>query len=389
MVELSPATQDKIVLSFPELVAKIEKRHESLAANPRYQRGGAKLAVHYLNKLDDLRRRNLIKVELEIPKKLSRQLRANKVFRKGGVLRRTGSGEVVKHLKEIRPSNVRKLARSLNVAFVVVDALESVLLDEKLKEILEVVRSIEAKLDAQNRGKLKGALAGMQDIPLIHDSETKRQRICLIQNSLKEAEWVFREEYENRWKKYSQSRTSFDSAWITNATELQQMQEQAGSLVESLEPIVLCQLGHTQLYVELNEYVSAEKGAEHLTAFLAENVERFKQGFGEASLAAKEPKHKRLLNIGREKRFSEFRDNVLEPMERIESLLNETLVYQLTIPEEIVSPTDGAETAIGCLDAPRKVTLWDRLSVFALSIYYKMKALWSALCARLRGASSS
>src|SRR4029077_5970175 len=99
----------------------------------------------------------------------------------------------------------------------------------------------------------------MHELGRIHDSETKRQRINLIQSSLKEAEWIFREEYENRWKKYLEARKSFDGAWITNSSELQQMQQQAASLVDSLEPIVLCQLGQTQLNVELNEYVSAEK----------------------------------------------------------------------------------------------------------------------------------
>ena len=173
-MELAPSNPNTVSLSFTQLVAKVEKRHKSIAANPRYQRGAGKVAVHYLQKLDDLRRRNIIKAELELPKQLARELRNNKVFRKGSVLRRTGSGEIVKHLKDVRPSKVVKITKALNVAFIVVDALETVLVDEKLKQILEVVRSVEAKLDAQNRGKLKGALAAIHDLPSIQDSETKR-----------------------------------------------------------------------------------------------------------------------------------------------------------------------------------------------------------------------
>lgn len=189
-----------------------------------------------------------------------------------------------------------------------------------------------------NRGKLKGALAAIQDLLSIQDFETKRHRICLIQHSLKEAEWIFREEYENRWKKYLEARKSFEGAWVTNSSELQQMQQHAASLIDSLEPVVLCQLGQTQLDVELNEYVSAERGGQELTAFVAENLDRFKEAFGEASLDATQPKHKKMLSIRREKEFAAFREGVLEPTERIESLLNETLVYHLTIPEEIAAP---------------------------------------------------
>jgi hypothetical protein len=116
------------------------------------------------------------------------------------------------------------------------------------------------------------------------------------------------------------------------------MHQHAASLIDSLEPVVLCQLGQTQLDVELNEYVSAERGGQELTAFVAENLDRFKEAFGEASLDATQPKHKKMLSIRREKEFAAFREGVLEPTERIESLLNETLVYHLTIPEEIAAP---------------------------------------------------
>jgi hypothetical protein len=207
---MSENIQATTVLAFPELIGRVRKRHQSIAANPRYEKNALKAGLSCLDKLEDLRRRNVINVDLEVPKEFVRQLRSNKVFRKGGILRKTNSKEIAKHLKEVKPSNVRKLAKAANVAFIAIDVLESALLDEKLKAILEVVKSVEAKLEAQNKGKLKGALAAMQEIALIQDSETKRQRINLIQNSLKESEWVFREEYENQWSKYSSSKISFD-----------------------------------------------------------------------------------------------------------------------------------------------------------------------------------
>jgi len=166
------------------------------------------------------------------------------------------------------------------------------------------------------------------------------------------------------------------------------MQRHAASLIDSLEPIVLCQLGQTQLNVELSEYVSAEKGGQELTAFVAENLDRFKEAFGEASLDATQPEHKKMLNIRREKEFAAFRERVLEPMERIESLLNETLVYHLTIPEEIAAPTTATSEA-RLLTAPRRLTVLDRLTMFALSLWYKLKARWSASFSRVRGTSAS
>jgi hypothetical protein len=381
--------QKTTVLAFPELVARIKKKHQSIATNPRYQRNGLKAGLSYLDKLEDLRRRNIINVDLEVPKEFVRELRCNKVFRKGGILRKTNSREIAKHLKEVKPSNVRKLVKAANFAFVAIDVLESALLDEKLKAILEIVKSVEAKLDAQNRGKLKGALAAMQEIALIQDPETKRQRINLIQNSLKESEWILREEYENRWSKYSSSMVSFDSSKITNTSELTQMRDQAKALVEDLESIVLCQVGHTQLYVILNEYVAAEKGAEELTAFVADNLERFKNAFGAPSLDTKESKHKTIFNLGKQQKFADFRERVFEPNERIEHLLNQTIIYSLTVPEEIVSSADLDEEEPLSLHGESSMTIWDRLAMLWLRLVYRLKNFWRSLFSRDSSLQSS
>jgi hypothetical protein len=363
------------VLSFPELVARVQKKHRSLSVNPRYAKEGSKGALRALEKLEKFRRRNVIRVDLEGPKEFVKQLRSNKVFRRGGILRKTNTKEIAKHLKEAKPSKVLKLAKVANIAFLAVDILESALLDEKLKAILDVVKSIEAKLEAQNKGKLKGALATMQELAFIQDPETKRLRINLIQNSLKECEWVFKEELENRWSKYSSSRVSFDSSKLTNSSELKEMQHLADSLVADLESVALCQVAHTQLYVVLNEYVAAEKGAEELLAFMADNVERFKNAFGAETLDIKQPKHKTILRIRRGKKFNTFREHVVEPNERIENLLNQMMIYSLTIPEEIVSESQKSGV-LQIVDQERRISLWDRLSMLWLALIYRLKTIW-------------
>src|SRR5882724_11942860 len=126
--ELSPATEHTTVLAFPELVGRVKKRHDSIAVNPRYQKSVAKLGVQHLQKLEHLLKGNVISVDLEIPKELVSKLRSNKVFRKGGILRGSDSKQIVRHLKDVKPSKVCKLAKAANIAFVAIDVLETALL---------------------------------------------------------------------------------------------------------------------------------------------------------------------------------------------------------------------------------------------------------------------
>jgi hypothetical protein len=167
------------------------------------------------------------------------------------------------------------------------------------------------------------------------------------------------------------------------------MQDIAKTLVDDLESIVLCHVGHTQLYVTLNEYVAAEKGAEELTAFVADNVKRFKNAFGVASLDTKEPKHKTILRLRKQQKFAHFRENVLEPNERIETLLNQVIVYSLTVPEEIVSNVDQhEEDGTGFLHAERRMTIWDRLAMLWLTVVFRCRKFWRSLFLRKNSVSS-
>ena len=51
----------------------------------------------------------LVKPELEIPKLIHSALKAGTAKRFGGVVRQAETGSILKHLKEIKPGNVRKL----------------------------------------------------------------------------------------------------------------------------------------------------------------------------------------------------------------------------------------------------------------------------------------
>ncbi len=66
-----------------------------------------------------------ITAELAVPKEIAKVISGGAAKRVGGVVRNVKSGRILKHLKEVKPSHVRKLLKSPMLAFVIMDAMQS------------------------------------------------------------------------------------------------------------------------------------------------------------------------------------------------------------------------------------------------------------------------
>lgn len=160
-----------------------------------------------------------VAARLEIPKEIAKALGEGTAKRYGGVVRAAGrngpSGRIMKHLREIRPSNVKKLAKSPTLAFVLVDALQSTLLNEKLAAIELKLKEIDRKLDAQNQAPLRKAIEQMQELPHLK-GRNRWERLHQIQNSLREFEGTYLGLRDSRWGEIDHLMSEFTRARVTN-----------------------------------------------------------------------------------------------------------------------------------------------------------------------------
>jgi hypothetical protein len=359
------------VVKFEDLVEKLKKKAKALSTNPRYVKEALNNVYSVLEELEKLKRKKFLQVELKIPGELAEKLGKGKILRVGEIIQLGENQSLAKLLVETKPSNVKKFLKTKNIAFMTVDLMESVLLNQKLEDITGKVEEIDGKLDAQNKGALKSAVQQMKELPLIKNPDTRKSKILFIQDKLSHCEHVFSELYESKWKRYTRLKSNFEKSVISNKKELKEMCEIGEKLPGDLEPIILCKVGQVKLYEMQEEFVLAQEKAFEATKYVGEKLEEFKNEFSERPLDHKNendknpadfnkkgvapPTHSRsarcrsfggfiskvyffcmhLKDINKKKTFLKLKDQLVEANEYIEYLLNTTLSFALTVPEEV------------------------------------------------------
>ena len=141
-----------------------------------------------------------ITAELMVPKEIVAAISGGTAKRVGSVVRSVKTGSILKHLKEVKPSHVRRLLKSPMLAFVLMDALQSVLLNEKLAAIQLQLKEIDRKLEAQNQGPLRKAIEQMRDLPYLK-GKNRWHQIQQIRNSLRDFEGIYSSLCDSRWRR--------------------------------------------------------------------------------------------------------------------------------------------------------------------------------------------
>ncbi|UCH95936.1 MAG: hypothetical protein JSV88_03575 [Candidatus Aminicenantes bacterium] len=330
------------VVRFQDLVDKLKKKAKDLSTNPRYVKDTLNLTYSVLEKLEKLKQKKFVQVELRIPEELVEKLGKGKIFRVGEIIKQKENHSLVKLLVETKPSNVKKLLKTRNIAFKTVDLMESLLLDQKLEEIIGKVEEIDRKLDAQNKGALKSAVRQMKELPLIQNPDTRKSKILFIQDKLSHCEHVLGELYESNWYRYKALKSNFEKSLISNRKELKEMCEIGEKLPGELEPIILCKFGQVKLYEMQEEFVLAQEKAFDTVKYVSEKLEDFKNEFSESSLDRKNENYKNPADFNKKKTLLKLKDQLVEPNEYIEYLLNTTLSFAMTVPEEV--SVEGGES---------------------------------------------
>ena len=336
---------DIVVESFEALAEKLEEHQKKLSVNPNYIKDGVVISVNALEKIKNLKSKYIINVDLEIPRKFYEELRDGRVVRVGGVLKHPTKNVFKKHLGEIKPSVVRKLSKATNWAAPGLDVLGQVLVDQKLGDILGIVKEIDLKLEAQNRGAFLSAITQARKLCLASNKEIERQELFLVLNDLNHCEHLFTEIYKAKWKEYNKLDNMYRSSLLTNTSELKKICKIGKAIPGDLEIIALCKIAQIRLREMSEQYVRAKEESFGLVSFLCEEIGNYKDNFDDYAMSIKELRHQKLfIEFWKmctwyfkcqyeEKKFQNIKDEFLEPHERVEFLLNIALCVPLGVTE--------------------------------------------------------
>lgn len=273
-----------------------------------------------------------VTAELEVPKEIAKAVSEGIAKRSGSVVRVARSGKILKHLDEVKPSHVRKLLKSPMLAFVLIDALQSVLLNEKLVAIQMQLKEIERKLDAQNQGLLRKAIEQMRDLPHLK-GRNRWQRVHQIQDSLREFEGIHSSLCDGRWEAIRQLLKRYEGARVTNVDERRELCVAAHEVSRDVEMVANAKILHARMTVELGEAEAAEQEVLRLQDFLLQQEELFQAVFGEDAAIQRVVTHRVVMGRALAAR-REARELLVEPAERLDHLLNSSLLLHLALPEK-------------------------------------------------------
>lgn len=339
LVKRQPVEKTR-VLSFNDLIHKLKEKSISLAKNPKYVKDILNRMYSVVEKLEKLRRKKIVRIDLEVPRALVKQLGTSKIMHVDGVIRQTGEAAIANLLREIRPSGFKKLTKVKNISFTALDTLEAVLLDRKLSDISEKLDDIDGRLDAQHRGSLKSALQQMKELAMLQNPEIKRNKILLVQDRLNQCEHLFDQMYLNKWQRLEPLKEKSEKSTFSNKSKIQEMCEIGEQLPLMLEPVILCKIGQIKLYEMQGEYTLAQEKAFELAGYVADKLEAYKKELDDKVL--EKIRYKNVTDFNRAKTVAALKERLREPNELMEYLLNTTISFVLTVPEEETAADTGS-----------------------------------------------
>lgn len=335
MSEMTIPSKKIVPVSYTEIAEKYEKKLNSLSKNKSYNPAIIVSGRKVLERSEKLIGRKST-VTLEIPRNFLNKLGTGEVIRHKGVLR-SKNGQIIKHLPEVKPSKLSKAIKTANLALVGIQILESALLDEKLKEILTVVKEIDMKLEAQHRGAYKAALDQMIELTKYTNSKVRDRRIPTVHNGLAKSERLYKELYEAKWSHFRVQKQKYEKKLkISNQSELDNMRELANELFEHLSIILSCKISRVIIFFQMEkEIMQAQEKSLALLDYALNQFKRFENEFGSKELRRLKDKYQNPYTAVFTPKY-DFEDSSRKFKELIsgtEFIIDNLFLVDLTIPQ--------------------------------------------------------
>jgi hypothetical protein len=216
-------------------------------------------------------------IELEVPAELAKEIAKGNLFRNGAVVR-DSAGKIRGFLQD--PKKAGKLLKGPALAFAVIDIAQTVLLNEKLQEIQDQLRSIEDKVDALIHSKLQSAFVEASQISFLKIPAERNRRVHSALDSIKEALPLLSKTIQStadtlgeEAKKASPKERSF----LRSRSKHREKAISAGrKLTAEVRLFIMLLALRAKLFDELKEYEAAAQTRTELTAvslFWSEHLE--------------------------------------------------------------------------------------------------------------------
>lgn len=317
----------KLTISTPELVELHKNKLERLSKNKSYSKNAIDIGTRIYSNLGNLR-----SVTLEITPELGKRLASGELKRTNGILRHR-DGRIFKHLKDAKPTKLKNVSRSLNIAFAGLTILEDQLVDQKLNEIVDIVTRIEEKLDARLKGKYKSAMDQFRELSTYENPENAKHRVSIILNELGLVQREYNELYKNKWRKYNNLKTRYQSLKkskikLSNKSVGQEMSKEANDLIDLFCLIISCKLSYviTKYYFE-DDQASAQIKSYDLLEYAKSEIDKFEDEFGDDAIREIKKNYKRVIsrNKWNESKLTSIEEE-LKPISSTSNLLLNQLI---------------------------------------------------------------
>ncbi len=172
----------------------------------------------------------------------------------------------------------------------------------------------------------------MLDLPNLR-GRNRWLRIHQIQDSLREFEGIHSSLCDSRWDTINQLIEGYERARVTNVSQRRKLCAEAHVISRDIEMVANAKILHARMTVELGETHAAEQEVLRLQDFLLQQETRFQAVFGEGALLGNPATHR--VPIGRALTArNDARLQLIEPTERLDHLLNSSLLLHLALPDK-------------------------------------------------------
>jgi hypothetical protein len=210
--------------------------------------------------------KNLI-VEFKVDKAIKEGLKSGRYTRKGGVIVNTADNTVVKWLEEVK---FAKAGKALNIATIAIDIFSEFALNEKLKEIKNMIETIEDYSEAEHwRSFLDGSSAFSASLRINQNDDNQKQYLHDARRSFESAKSKNIVLFKKKLEKINDLIKRFDSARFDNHNTAMKILEKINEIFPISSLIVQCFRNQVKIYELLGDLNNAKAMSQEAVRFQA------------------------------------------------------------------------------------------------------------------------
>ena len=208
--------------------------------------------------------KNLI-VEFKVDKAIKEGIKSGRYTRKGGVIVNTADNTVVKWLEEVK---FAKAGKAINIATVAIDIFSEYALNEKLKEIKNMLETIEDYSEAEHwRSFLDGSSAFTASLRIKQNDDNRRQYLHDARRNFESAKNKNIVLLKKKYEKINDLINVYISEKLDNHKTAMKILEKINEIFPISSLIIQCFRNQVKIYELLGDFDNAKAMSQDAVRF--------------------------------------------------------------------------------------------------------------------------